>query len=200
MLKNLVVLVVVLALAGSASAAVLASYELSEVGDLTVATNNNNDVVAATPVLASSVGLTATDGDHILQVDMTAADGKIEFDHTWATSTFSTVGQSAILFDLYIPVGGVSTSSVMGYWDHVLGWAGNWAPTLVQGQWQTINCNIGDPLVQASGLTAIWALVLEGMSPAPDPGTVYIDNLRTIPEPATMVLLGLGGLLLRRKK
>jgi PEP-CTERM motif-containing protein len=38
------------------------------------------------------------------------------------------------------------------------------------------------------------------MDPAPTPGTVYVDNLRTIPEPATMVLLGLGGLLLRRKK
>jgi PEP-CTERM motif len=200
MMKKVLVLIMCLCVtAGTLQAAILASYEPGEVGDLTVATNNANDVVA-TQILASSVGLAATDGDYILQLDMNAADGKIEFDHTWATSTFSTIGATEIVFDLYIPVGGVSSFSVIGLWDHVLNWQGNWAPTTVQGAWQTISFNITDPLTQASGLTAMWAFILEGMDPAPTPGTVYVDNLRTIPEPATMVLLGLGGLLLRRKK
>lgn len=196
-LKSLVVLVAVLAMVGSASAQILASYEP---GETVVAGGNNANDCVVTPILASSVGLTATDGDYILEVAMNASDGKIEFDHTWTSGSFSTVGQNEIVFDLYIPTGGVSSFSVIGYWDQVLGWAGNWAPATVQGQWQTISCNVGDALVQASDLTGIWALVLEGMSPAPVPGTVYIDNLRMIPEPATMVLLGLGGLLLRRKK
>jgi len=32
------------------------------------------------------------------------------------------------------------------------------------------------------------------------PGTIMIDNVFVIPEPATLMLLGLGGLLIRRKK
>lgn len=196
-LRKLVVLVAVLAVAGSASAQILASYEPGE--DVVAGANNANDCVV-TPVLASSVGLTATDGDYILQIDMNASDGKVEFDHTWATTTFSTVGQNEIVFDLYIPDGGVSSFSVIGYWDGTMGWAGNWAPAVSQGVWQTISYNVGDALYQGAGLSQIWAAVFEGMSPAPTPGTIYMDNLRMVPEPATMALLGLGGLLLRRKK
>jgi hypothetical protein len=177
----------------------LAGYESGET--VTAGTHNKDAELAVSVVSAASVGLTATQGDNILALTFTnCTDGKVEFDHTWTSGSFSTIGQTQIVFDLYIPTGTVDSFTVIGYWDHNLGWSGNWAPTVVQGAWQTITLNVLDPLVQLSDQIEIHALVLEGMQPRPVNATFYIDNLRTIPEPVTMALLGLGSLFLARRR
>ena len=182
--------------AGVAQAQILASYEPGETvvpGGL-----NSNDVVV-TPVLASGVGLTATDGDYILQMDISAADGKIEIDHTWGTGSYDLAGYSELLFDVYVSSSDL-LPGLVGIWDAAWFPPDSWqaASNLpVVGQWTTVSFDVS--LREQTGLTQIWALVFEAM-PSPTEGTIYMDNLRVVPEPATLCLLGIGGLLLRRRK
>jgi len=155
----------------------LASYETDEFPELTLG-NNCDAGLTLTPILASSVGLTATDGDYILKLNIVnESDGKVEFSHTWGTFTFDLAGQEELLVDCYFATQ-VTPMTVIGVWDsHFLPghWSGNWSPPTELNVWHTVSIDmtVFDPTM---GHGEIWALVFEGM-PSAD-GTIYVDNLR----------------------
>ena len=205
-LMFLMSLVLVIGLAVPASAdQLLASYEEGEfdpyygTGLTLDAHADGSDLgLMVTPVLASDVGLTATDGVNILQWAFGEADGKVEVKHMWSNFTFSLTGENYLVYDVYFATE-VTPMTVIGMWDDVIGWSGEWAPPVALNTWHTVYLPVADPF-GSPAMDHIHAYLFEGMSA--DFGIIYTDNLRTsaVPEPATIALLGLGGLALLRRK
>ena len=201
----LVSLVLVIGLAAPASAdALLASYEPGEFDPyygtgltLDPHADGSDPGLSLSPVLASDVGLTATEGDYILQWAFGEIDRKVEVKHMWSNFTFDLAGENYILVDVYFATE-VTPMAVIGIWDDVFGWTGNFDPPVALNTWHTVALDVAH--CEQTGLDHIHAFLFEGMSA--DFGVIYTDNLRTsvIPEPATIALLGLGGLALLRRK
>ncbi len=180
MKKKIVMMAVILALCAFVSVpavagTLLASYEPGE-SEPTVGGNNTNDCVV-TPVLASSVGLTAPHGSYILEVVINAADGKVEFDHTWATGTYDLAGETELSFDVYVSTS-ATLPAITGIWDPHWSPPDTWCPTSnlpVVGEWTTLTCDVSG--YEQTGLNDIWAMIFEAM-PNGAAGTNYVDFLR----------------------
>jgi hypothetical protein len=168
----------------------LTSFEPSEPWFLTT---TSPDSVTPTPIPASSVGLTATHGDYILELDyVNEADGKIEVYLHWSGASFDMTGQTQILADVYFATDCLPMS-VIGIWDNVLGWTGNWAPAFTTGQWHTVEFDLTP---STATINQISAYIFEGLSASS--GTIYMDYLRlrrpnpayVIPAPSGVVVSG----------
>ena len=181
MKKKIVIMAIMLALCAFVSApamaegVLLASYEPGET-EPTVGGLNSNDVTI-TPVLASSVGLVAPHGAYILELSINAADGKIEFDHTWTTGSYDLAGQTELNLEVYVPTS-ATLPATMGMWDAAWAPPTNWRAVSnypVVGQWTKVVYDVSAH--EQTGLTQMWAMVFEAM-PAPTNGKIYIDFLR----------------------
>ncbi len=62
--------------------------------------------------------------------------------------------------------------------------------------WQNLSLTLNAP----TGTATIEALALFFQPSGNGVGAMYYDNITLVPEPATLALLGLGGLLLRKRK
>jgi len=149
----------------------LASYEDSEFPGLTLSTPDAG--LTVTPVLASDVGLTATDDVNILQWAFGEPDGKVEVKHEWSSFTFDLAGYTDILCDVYFATD-VTPMTVIGIWDDIFGWTANWAPPVELNVWHTVALDVSG--MNQTGLDHIVAYLFEGM-PSAD-GVIYTDNLR----------------------
>ena len=156
----------------------LASYEPSET-DLTISVNNGADAgLTATRVQGGVNGApVATDGDYVLKLDFAGEDGKIEFTHEWASTTYDLDGNDELLADVYV----ATASALPG----VVGiWTPEWSPPdawqsasgipVSVGEWTTVSFNVASR--DQIDLDRIWAFVFENLPGAT--GTIYIDNLR----------------------
>lgn len=174
----------------------LTSYEPGEPGTLTVGTQNCDSGLTPTPIPASSVGLTAPNGDYILELEIVGeTDGKVEFDHKWSSASFDMTDQTQILADIYFATDCLPMD-VIGIWDTVLGWIDNWSPPTTTGQWHTVQLDL---IPTTATINQIWAYVFEGMDiSATGNATIYMDNLRLrrpnpdyeIPAPESIVASG----------
>ena len=156
----------------------LASYEPEET-DLTVTPGSGDTGLTITIVQGGLNGApAATDGDYVLKADFAGeTDGKIEFKHTWSSSTYDLAGHDLLLADVYVETAS-AVPSLMGIWDS------DWSPPdawqlaadipTTTGQWVTISFDVANR--SQVDLDQVWAFVFEDMA-GPD-GTAYVDNLR----------------------
>ncbi len=188
------VLVLCLALPASAEETILASYEKSEVGDLTAKVNNeeaNPSMVVAWPMLQGTdansydpdfgPGLTvpaATDGEYVLGFNWTKeSDGRVDIEHEWSSSTFDLVKNEKILIDVYI-VGPNGVPNSIDLWDEDLAWF-HGRCSIVTDKWFTVAFDLDE--VQDSGTrkkdhSKITTIYFEGVKTKD--GKVFFDNLR----------------------
>jgi hypothetical protein len=176
----------------------LASYEDGEFygGKLVIGSTAYGGTCTVTNPLASSEGLTATDGDYILKLDIVNAGkpdwagdearGKVEISHTWSEMTFDVGGAvTEILYDIYFAPG-TTSMSVTGLWDSEWlpnTWFSGGTVDTTSGTWHTITIDV--PSVTPITTDDIAAMVFEGLRPIVPAGTgtftgvIYVDNLRS---------------------
>ncbi len=169
-------------LTAQASEHLLASYEESELGCLTV---TSPDGYPTWPVLGGEGGVPeATDGDYVLELCWSdETDRKIQIGHHWSCSSFSLAGFSEVVADVYVPTPSDRPDTV-GLWDTTCwnpplypSWITGCEPTAI-AEWDTISMYVADLLEESTGqsVSCIEALVFEDLGA--DDGCIYIDNLR----------------------
>ncbi len=156
----------------------LASYEPSET-DLTVSINNAADAGLTVSRVPGGVNGAppATDGDYVLKVDFVGEDGKVEFTHDWASTTYDLNSEDHLLADVYIATSS-AVPGLMGIWSPNWSPPDEWQPAAgiptTTGVWTTVSFDVASRT--QTGLDQIWAFIFENLAGAT--GTAYVDNLR----------------------
>jgi len=152
----------------------MASYEPSEVGELTVTTPDPG-LTITWPVLGGSGGVpTATEGDYVLKWDIVNEDDqKVEVYHGWPTRAFDLDGYDYIMCDVWIDDAAILPMGICGIWDTIFGWQVGLPTPDTVGQWITVEYDVS---ACDQTITEIWALLWEDL--AADTGVIYTDNLR----------------------
>ncbi len=167
----------------------LAGYEPDET-DLTVLPGGADAGLSLAIVRAEDEGLTATQGEYVLRLDIAGEDGKVEIAHQWSASTYDLAPAMELLVDVYIADPAVAPG-LMGIW------SANWnppdawqqapKPAGAVGVWSTVSFDVSSR--NQTNLNVLNALVFEDMPGST--GVIYLDNLRTSSGvPADLVATG----------
>ena len=129
-------------------------------------------------------------GDWSLYVFASTVESHSPGDYIEFYQSVDMTGMSELLFDVYL-AGGTYTNSYVAIDSQKL-WIRNQAGTLF------------DVNLDVSSLSGVHEIelgveVFQSFGSSAD-GRTYFDNVRLVPEPATLLLFGLGGLMLRRRR
>ena len=179
-LRVLTSLILVLALGAQADAdELLASYEVSEMTDLTISTLAD-PTLTVTRVLGGVGGAPpARDGDYILRWEWTAeTDRKIEVKHEWAESLFDLAPYNLITTDVWFDEPNAQPATIGIYsfddpWPLNVFWAGAIEVPVGIQQWHTVEMDIGG--VDYNDVNDFDAFLFENL--AGDAGVIYTDNM-----------------------
>ena len=192
-MRKLLILIVVLGMASMANA----TLQISVDGD-SAPVDSEIYITEASQTLVLDVHTDVTmdyTGTYLLMT-VDAAEGTLSGGVPTQGGTSSNLDAYANYFMYYAGV----TSTMYGYYPFTSGVAGNVSDT---GETTTFDGLIYDEILfHCEALTGDTVISLYSSSNS-GPGTWSLDDqviIHQIPEPMTMVLLGLGGLLLRRRK
>ncbi len=93
--------------------------------------------------------------------------------------------------------------SLYNCWGETIMSYGNVSPKTISGgihDWTTTSINLADNLIAGKNYENVAIIGITMKNTYNGVGDVLIDNIILTPEPTTMILLGLGGLLLRKRK
>ena len=152
----------------------LASYEDSEMTDLTISTPGE-PTLAITRVLGGLDGApSATDGSYILKwVWTNETDLKITMRHEWAVRRLDLSQYDVITCDVWFDEPNAQPATI-GIWDDVFGWAG--AIEVPEGlqQWHTVEMDIRG--IDNNDIDHMAAFLFENLGGAG--GVLYTDNMQ----------------------
>ncbi len=183
MSKKLILLisaVLVLGLGAQASGdELLASYEDSEMADLTI-TTPGEPTLTVTRVLGGVSGApAATDGSYVLKWEWTnETDLKITMRHEWTVRRLDLAPYNLFTVDVWYDEPN-AVAPTIGIWDDIFGWAGALSvPTGLQ-QWHTVEMDANG--LDANDVDHMSAFLFEDLAGAG--GVLYTDNMWLLTAP-----------------
>jgi len=168
-------LILVLALGAQAAAdELLASYEDSEMTDLTISTPGEPTLTVSRVLGGVGGAPPATDGSYILKWDWTnETDLKITMRHDWAVRRLDLSPYDVITCDVWFDEPNAQPATI-GIWDDIFGWAGAIEVPIGLQQWHTVEMDIRG--IDNNDIDHMAAFLFENLDG--EAGVLYTDNMQ----------------------
>ncbi|MCW5941163.1 MAG: PEP-CTERM sorting domain-containing protein [Fimbriimonadaceae bacterium] len=162
--------------------------------------------LAGDPVITLAQSTTgATNGTQAMSITWSGGFGWIGTSSTAGAVETALHGANQILMDITVDPGFVGQSNwanmLVAYNDGSYGWRQTGTSTTIPTAAGLHTVSVDVSAIQAPNLSNPWFQVFIGVNSAnAGPRTMYVDNIRAVPEPASFIALGVGALALLRRR